>query len=99
MAPSLVAPADAVCRLCGEAIDESACHGLCSARAESSREHFAVVASLVDGMAPVDPGVRTEMPGLVPSAERPADILTAAGVPGIQTAMDVTVGGPKFQSC
>ena len=46
---------------------------------------------LMDGLAPVDPGVCTEEPGLVPTAERPADILTSAGVPGTQTAMDITV--------
>ena len=93
-----IAPADAVCRLCGELFDRSAGHALCCAQAESTRGHYAVVSALVAGLAPVDPGVCTEVPGLVPTAERPADILTSAGVPGTQTAMDITVAAPDAKA-
>ena len=65
-----------------EILDRSACHGLCCARSEATRGHCAVVSTVVDGLVTVDPSVRTEVLGLVPSADRPADILTTAGVPG-----------------
>ena len=93
-----IAPPDAVCRICGEALDSSAGHATCCAGAESTRGHYAVVSSLVDGLAPVDSGVQTEVPGLVPTGERPADILTSAGVPGVKTAMDITVAAPDAKS-
>ena len=93
-----LAPADAACRICGEILDSSVGHATCCAGAESTRGHYAVVSALVDGLAPVDPGVRTEVPGLVPTAERPADILTSAGVPGVSTAMDITIAAPDAKS-
>ena len=89
---------DAKCQLCGELLDRSVGHGLCCARSEATRGHYAVVSTVVDGLVTVDPGVRTEVSGLVPSADRPADILTTAGVPGASTAIDVTIAAPDAKA-
>ena len=89
-----IAAVDSRCRLCGEPLDASANHGLCCSKAEATRGHYAVVAAAADGFSAVDPGIQTEVAGLVPSAERPADILTSAGVPGALTACDVTIIAP-----
>ncbi len=47
--------------------------------------------AVVDGMSVVDPSLQTEVRGLTTSSDRPADILTAAALPGVLTALDVTV--------
>ena len=54
---------------------------------ESTRGHYAVVGSLADGMKLADPLMRTEVRGLGPTTERPADILTAAALHGVQVAL------------
>ena len=50
-----------------------------------------MVSALLDGIASVDPTARTEVQGLTPSSERPADILTNTVIPGAQAALDVCV--------
>ena len=89
-----VAGTDAKCAKCGEALDSAAAHSTCCAPAESTRGHYAVVSALADGMALADPSLRTEVRGLVSSGERPADILTTGALPGVRTAVDVTVAAP-----
>ena len=87
----LVDASTALCRRCGEPLDAAAGHGLCCARAENTRGHYAVVAAVADGIALADPAFQTEVRGLVPSSDRPADILTIGALPGVQTALDVTI--------
>ena len=87
----LVEGGEVMCRLCGEALDATAAHSMCCARGESTKGHYAVVSALVDGIAVVDPSVRTEVRGLTASAERPADILTEVVIPGTRAALDVCV--------
>ena len=53
-----------------------------------------MVSALADGMALADPSLRTEVRGLVSSGERPADILTMGALPGVRTAIDVTIAAP-----
>ena len=83
--------ADAVCSCCGEVLDRAVSHASCCSPAESTRGHYAVVAAVADGMALADPSLRTEVHGLVPTGERPADILTTAAIPGRQAALDITI--------
>ena len=79
------------CRQCGEVVDPKCSHASCCARAESTKGHYAVVRSVVDGMSVVDPCIQTEVRNLVNTTDRPADILTWAALPGKLTAIDVTI--------
>ena len=87
----LTASGDTCCKLCGEPLDASVSHALCCAKAESTRGHYAVVASVADGMVIADAGLQTEVRGLTNTGERPADILTSGALPGTQTALDITI--------
>ena len=93
-----IAPAGASCQLCGEPLDAACSHGLCCAKAEATRGHYAVVGALCDGVAAVDPSVQTEVHGLLPTGERPADILTSAVIPGFKAACDVTIAAPDAKA-
>ena len=71
-----VVTVEAACRLCGETLDATGAHSMCCAKGGRTRYHYTVVPALVDGIATVDPSVRTEVRGLTSSSERPADILS-----------------------
>ena len=86
---------DAVCRLCGAPLDPQLEHSECCATAEATRGHYACVRVLVDGLKLADPAVTTEPQGLTSTTSRPADILTAAAVPGRSAALDVCVASPN----
>ena len=60
-------------------------------RAHEVIMHYAVVSSVSDGMMLADPSTRLEVRGLTDSAERPADFLTRAAIPGTEAALDVTI--------
>ena len=79
------------CRQCGELLDASVGHASCCSPAESTRGHYAVVTTVAEGMALADPALQTEAHGLLPTGERPADILTTAAIPGTKAALDITI--------
>ena len=83
--------ADAVCRQCGEPLDSAVAHALCCAPAESTKGHYAVVGAVADGISLADPALQTEVRGLVPTTDRPADILTTGAIPGTNVALDITI--------
>eukprot|EP00973_Karenia_brevis_P018232 2504286-Karenia_brevis.AAC.1 len=56
--------------------------------------HYAVVGAVSDGMSLADASLQTEVRGLTSSTERPADILTTAALPGVRTALDITIASP-----
>ena len=82
---------DAVCRQCGEPLDAAAAHASCCSLAESTRGHYAVVGAVADGISLADPALQTEVRGLVPTSDRPADILRAGALPGTNAALDITI--------
>ena len=86
---------DAQCRLCGRSLDPFLEHSECCATAEATRGHYACVRALVRGIRLADPSVTTEPRGLTNTSSRPADILTAAAVPGRSAALDVCVTSPN----
>ena len=90
----LVPAGEVSCALCGEMLDAAAAHGLCCSKAESTRGHYAVVGAVADGLVLADPALQTEVRGLVPTSDLPADILTNAALPGTQTALDITIAAP-----
>eukprot|EP00973_Karenia_brevis_P053803 7473934-Karenia_brevis.AAC.1 len=57
----VVDPGEIHCRLCGELLDPTLSHSMCCAKGESTKGHYAVVSALVDGIAVVDPTLRTEV--------------------------------------
>ena len=82
------------CRLCGSPLDPQLEHSETCATAAATRGHYACVRALVEGFRLADPGVSTEPRGLTDTAARPADILTAAAIPGRSAALDVCVASP-----
>ena len=53
-----------------------------------------MVGTVADGFSTVDPSLQTEVRDLVPTGERPADILTTAALPGAKAACDLTIVSP-----
>ena len=82
---------NAACSLCGAPLDPQVEHSECCATAEATRGHYACVRACVNGLRLADPAVTTEPRGLTNTTSRPADILTAAAVPGRSAALDVCV--------
>ena len=86
-----------VCPRCGKAILGRSCsHAFCCAPAESTKGHYRVRDSLLQFVSLADASADTEPPNLIPSAPhlRPADIFTAAALPGCQAALDVGIMAP-----
>ena len=86
---------EAACRLCGAHLDPGLVHADCCDRAGATRGHYAVVRALVRGLRLADPATTTEPRGLTTMQSRPADILTAAALPGRSAALDVCVAAPS----
>ena len=74
------------CRLCGSFLDPQLERGETCSTAEATRGHYACVHAVVCGLKLADP---TEPRGLTASQSRPADLFTAAAVPGRSAALDV----------
>ena len=92
------AAAEMICGACGKhVLDRQAYHALCCAKGDSTRGHYRVRDALLVPFAAADPATACEVPGLVPSHPqlRPADILTRAAHPRLDTAVDVVVKSPS----
>ena len=87
----LVDGGEVLCQQCGEVLDASVGHAICCSKAESTKGHYAVVGAVADGMCLADPSLQTEVRGLANTSDRPADILTTAALPGVRTALDITI--------
>ncbi|CAK0905100.1 unnamed protein product, partial [Prorocentrum cordatum] len=83
------------CRICGAPLDPQLEHSEVCPTAEATRGHYACVHALVDGLRLADAAVTTEPRGLTSTQARPADIFTAAAVPGRSAALDVCIGSPN----
>ena len=71
---------------------------LCST-AEATRGHYACVDAVVCGMKLADPGITTEPRELTASQSRPAEIFTAAAVPGRSAALDLLCCSGSSRRC
>ena len=74
------------CRLCGSFLGPQLEHGETCSTTEATRGHYACVHAVVCGL-----GITTESRRLTASQSWPADMFTAAAVPGRSAALDVCV--------
>jgi hypothetical protein len=89
-----ILPGAVPCRLCGEPLDPQLEHSEVCALAEATKGHYACVRALVGGFRLADSAVTTEPRGLTDTQARPADIFTAAAVPGRSAALDACIASP-----
>ena len=80
------------CRVCGQILDVKCNHACNCAQSQATIGHYRAINELVSGFRLSDAGVQTEVRGLIPNSNRrPADVLTAAAVPGRFTALDINI--------
>ena len=92
-----IADGPQICNCCGDAvIDSKAIHSSCCALGKSTAGHNAVRDAILDAVHLADPAAHAEASGLIPSRPtlRPADIFTAAALPGGQAALDIGIMSP-----
>ena len=56
---------------------------------------YAMVGAAADGVSLADPALQTEVRGLVPTSDCPADIFTTGALPGTSVALDITIASQE----
>ena len=83
------------CRCCGAMMDVYLEHAETCALAEATKGHYKAVRAVERGLAVADPRIQSEVEGLLPNSDRPADLLTSVAAPGGEAALDITITSPN----